>query len=330
MSDPFSEASASSAASTASTFALPGRVIRLHFTCHAELPIGSTLRVTGSTLWAPGAAALDPSEAGAAYVHEQAEGFPVNTQSPESIMDESMESTAATSSLMNGRPLYASSIEMVTTPETYPVWKTRRPVIIVSHATQQQSNNTTQSTSTSAPPRRRIQHHYYRYLVVCPGAAADDDTRGGESILNDQDSSPIISTSNEEIGSTPVMQWEDPFSSILQSTRNNSTASNMDNTPRSATMGEVSMTSMTSSHFGTTSSATLGIASASAKDYRNLPYRTLDIDLVTGQPLWDDAVATTIGEDSVAATTTLNEHMDHWNSPDDATFRPYRIRDVVS
>ena len=30
-----------------------GRVVRLHFECHAELPIGSYLRVTGSSLWAP-------------------------------------------------------------------------------------------------------------------------------------------------------------------------------------------------------------------------------------------------------------------------------------
>ena len=128
-----------------------GRVVRLHFKCRAELPLGSTLRVTGSTLWAP---------------------------------NEALE-TSSTSSSNNSRSrgssnYYASSIEMVTSPDTYPIWTTRTPVVIHIHP------------HFSKP----IQHHYYRYLVVTPGAATEHTT---------------MTTTDDDI---PVMEWEDPFQQL--------------------------------------------------------------------------------------------------------------------
>ena len=270
--------------------------------------MGSSLRVTGSTLWAPGTAALDPSEAGAAYAHEQAEGFPTNTASPEA-MDETE------GSLINntGRPLYTSSVEMVTTPDTYPIWRTKQPVVMVSHTAQGPHTTTAAAKEGAAPSGRRIQHHYYRYLVVSPGAAAEDVMRGTVTADDAAGDEPLstarmISTSNEDIGSTPVMQWEDPFCSMWSGNNNPSTIS----TDGRSTNGETSVASMTSSIMASATSA--------PKDYRNLPYRTIDIDISTGQPLWDDAMT-----DDVPAT-----RMDHWNAQDDVTFRPYRIREVVS
>ena len=55
--------------------------------------------------------------------------------------------------------MYTSSVELYTTPETYPLYKTRRPVVVTLHKTKNQT----------------IQHHYYRYLVVTPGAELEED-----------------------------------------------------------------------------------------------------------------------------------------------------------
>jgi trehalose 6-phosphate synthase/phosphatase len=85
--------------------------------------------------------------------------------------------------------MYASSVEMVTTPETYPVWKTRQPVVIILNAT------------TSA-----VQRHYYRYLVVTPGAVAPN---AEADPLADAETMEI-STSIGQDGASPVMMWEQP------------------------------------------------------------------------------------------------------------------------
>ena len=78
-----------------------GRVLRLHFSCRAALPFGSYLRVTSSRLWAPDAG--DVVDAG-------------DQHGPDN------------------KKQYASSVEMVTSPETYPVWRTRTPVVVVTNS----------------------------------------------------------------------------------------------------------------------------------------------------------------------------------------------------
>ena len=155
----------------------PGHVVRLHFTCEAALPIGSTLRVTSATLWAPMA------------------------------QDSGPEPTHWVESPGNG--MYTSSVELYTTPETYPKWQTRRPVVLVVHKSKQQT----------------VQHHYYRYLVVTPGSTpgedAEDDRMDEElddSCSDTADTSkvvafqPTVATSNQHTGGkSNVMMWEDPF-----------------------------------------------------------------------------------------------------------------------
>jgi hypothetical protein len=223
---------------------LTGRVVRLHFCCHAELPIGSFLRVTGSTLWAPGTSAADPADSSTAMGRAEQAAF-------------------LTSQEGGGMgALYTSSIEMVTTPSTYPIWRTRKPCIVVLN-----------------PARKTVQHHYYRYLVVSPGG------REGDSPEDEL----MVSTSQEMSGTTAVMQWEDPFGTLLKTAAN--------------TKGEQSAVSLASS--------VVANGQTTKADYRNLPYRTIDIDVRTG------------------STLELEQRMDKWASPEDPTFRAYRIREAV-
>ena len=237
--------------------------------------MGSFLRVTGSTLWAPGTAALDPTEAGGAIFANQQESF-------SSASTEDMAAPGAAQ--LSSSNLYASSVEMVTTPETYPIWRTRRPVVLVVHCNKKSGG-------------RKLQHHYYRYLVVSPGGNVSALMGGGGVEMEDDVfvdpsvSQYLVSTSNEDVGSTPVMQWEDPFRTLDRTTG-----------------GETSVASINSSVVASPGTHTKA-------DYRNLPYRTVDIDIVTGKPVLE--------ESEEAA------RMDHWNIPDDVSFRSYLIREAV-
>lgn len=231
-----------------------GRVVRLHFRCQAEIPIGSSLRVTGSSLWAPGSAATDPSDSEVAVNRTESSAFPVTEE-------DAMYLTPTQS-------LYTSSVEMVTTPEEYPIWKTRKPVVVVIHSS-----------------KKSVQHHYYRYLVVSPGGSDGGEPEQEE----DEDEVAVVSTSNEFTGSTAVVQWEDPFGTLGSHKR-----------------AAVSTLSLTSSVTRT------GHGSG---DYRNLPYRTVDIDVKSARPDVDDE--------------TEMAPLDHWNMGDDASFRAYSIREAV-
>lgn len=264
---------------------LTGRVVRLHFSCHAELPIGSFLRVTGSTLWAPGTSATDPADAAPAVGRTEQGAFPINDQ--ETIGGDT------NSSYPSAQALYTSSVEMVTTPEQYPIWKTRKPVVVVVH------NH-----------KKQVQHHYYRYLVVSPGAgaaeagrlgvASDDEVmevadEDGTDPLAASEAANLVSTANESTGqSTHVMLWEDPYGSLKNA-----------------------------SHRKALSSTSLNAAAGtlSTSDYRNLPYRTVDIDVKTGKP---------VTSESGIAGANSSIQLDRWNSRVDASFEPYMIREAVS
>lgn len=273
---------------------MTGRVVRLHFRCHAALPIGSFLRVTGSTLWAPGTAAGlgpgDPSDAAA------------NTS--DDVPDVSGgggNSAGADGAVIPVSALYTSSVEMVTTPEDYPVWRTRKPVVVVWHHS-----------------HKHHQHHYYRYLVVSPGGGVRE-FRAANNVNNvnnnnnndidmetDMDDYPtMVSTSNEGTGQTVVMQWEDPFNSLLSSS-----SSSADNRDKESSMNTNTNRS-SSSAVSLTSSIAGGVVTKA--NYRNLPYRTIDID---AQQQSFNAEASKV-------------KLDRWNMPDDMTFRPYLIRDAV-
>lgn len=226
-----------------------GRVVRLHFECHAELPIGSYLRVTGSSLWAPNALGTPSDPMNAHHIAQERQ------------QDAAFAGAVDDTDYWFSHPtnLYTSSVEMVTSPETYPRWRTKQPVIVVLH------------TSHSA-----IQHHYYRYLVVTPGASAED-------------SGLIASTGNDVLGGVnEVMMWEEPFGPItgpVVSTQS---------------FGAKSMQSDEASH--------------NLWNLTQLPYRTLDINVETGE----------------VVSPAPEDRLDTWNYPEDASFRAYQIRESMS
>lgn len=216
-----------------------GRVVRLNFKCRAELPIGSLLRVTGCSLWGPPALGTpaDPMNAHQiAHEEQTTEAFPTNGGEDESAMDNWYRHPSG--------GLYASSVEMVTTPETYPIWETSKPVIVVLH-----------------PTSGAIQHHYYRYLVVTPGANAINNHDYMEEEQQD------VTTTGTEMTSvpTPVMMWEHPFPEVSGPTQSSASL-------KSAK----SITSTTANNHNDAPVSTL-------KELVTLPYRTLDINVETAQ-----------------------------------------------
>jgi hypothetical protein len=299
----------------------PGRVLRLHFTCRAEIPIGSFLRVTGSTLWAPGTSALDPTEATPTvdHINHLDAGHGTSQYDPYHNTNHNSGADAIASS-----NLYTSSVEMVTSPETYPIWKTRKPVILV-------WNRRGNSGSGTTP----VLHHYYRYLVVAPGTvrkpyssvslalpSTDGTVSGGQALTTVQ-----ASTSNESThtGSTIVMEWEDPFFTMHQNQNNDVTSAaafgseNSSTTSLHPTSG-MGKPSRNVSAVSLNSSVHLASMTNSGTQFRNLPYRTIDVHAT--------ASSSTDGTKTGSSSVILNV-MDHWNNSDDPTFQPYRIRDAV-
>jgi len=229
-----------------------GRVVRIHFTCRADLPMGSSLRVTGSSLWAP-TSLTSPSDPMNAHTISKetagTAGFPSFGNDAEDSLEYWFNNTPTN--------LYASSVEMVTTPDTYPLWKTKQPVVIV-------LNETTTSK----------QRHYYRYLVVTPGASSPTEM----DILGDSEVQTMdISTSDGHDGTVNVMMWEEPDfpglekPAILRTT--------------SATGGVHPSTSQQSINTNMTSVIANDPSSAQNQFLRlaQMPYRTLDINVETAQ-----------------------------------------------
>lgn len=271
---------------------LNGRVVRLHFKCRAELPIGSYLRVTGCTLWAPGGSAQDPTDAHQIAKEEAAQGFPAADTAEEAAANlDNLADGGGFDEEATGMPttqsMYTSSVELVTTPEEYPIWRTRRPVVVVLHKHSKQ-----------------IQHHYYRYMVVTPGATTEtgaltmSELAAAEEIDDDDndgmvDSGGLVETSEENTGtgSTRVMLWEDPFQTLQNSA------------PSGLSLDTAK--SVFANKSGVTKNTLI-----------NLPYRTVDIDVTTATPILE--------EDAGAV------RVDSWNTCDDVSFRPYQIRDAMN
>jgi hypothetical protein len=250
----------------------------------------------------------DPTEAAAASETAAAASCLEGTSS--SGPDESWISGTS-----GGSGLYTSSVEMVTTPETYPLWRTRTPVIVVL--------NRRHSTI-----KQRVQHHYYRYLVIAPGMG-NNSTSIHESSA--QHNMLTVSTSSEYMGSTIVRQWEDPY---LNSTTTDPTTAD---TPSTSFVSDAA-TSVASFVSQNKDGTEHGMFST-WNDYLNLPYRTLDIDLTqlgqvsvqSQQPPPPHAMDTTGSGDSSTHGTghIVTVPLDTWNDADDASFQPYLIREAV-
>lgn len=116
-----------------------GRTHRLHFAIHAALPIGTTLRV-------------------AAFGYQATyNNDPVDTE-PKIATPEALPQWLDVIPREYRRQLH-DSIELYTTPETYPIWRTDRPVVTIDDGG---------GTATNEPLLYR-----YRYVAVTPGASID-------------------------------------------------------------------------------------------------------------------------------------------------------------
>ena len=189
-----------------------GRVVRLHFACRAKLPLGSSLRVTSSQLWAPGI--LTPHDPNGAKM--------ISAQASESALPDNQIGASGSGgggvghdphAGLNGNVMgmsqsvqesYASSVEMVTSPDEWPIWRTRKPVIIALRH-----------------HHGRVEHHRYRYMVVNPGASGQEEGMMDLESVQDDGSVSVgfggaspgggATTQDDLNAATEVMQWEDPF-----------------------------------------------------------------------------------------------------------------------
>jgi len=112
---------------------------------------------------------------------------------------------------------YASSVEMVTSPEEWPVWRTRKPVIIALRH-----------------HHGRVEQHRYRYMVVTPGAHGcahgygnhhqevdininmdgSEHSAAGAGLglgSGDRMGTGVATSQDDSNFATEVMMWEDPF-----------------------------------------------------------------------------------------------------------------------
>ena len=240
------------ATNSISSYVPAGRVVRIQFSCRAELPMGSSLRVTGSSLWAPTSltSPSDPMNAHTIAKETAAtSGFPSFGNDAEESLEYWINSTPTS--------LYSSSVEMVTTPETYPVWKTIQPVVVV-------LNETTTDK----------QRHYYRYLVVTPGASSPTEM----DILGDTEVHTMdVSTSDGHDGTINVMMWEEPDFPGLEQPSNAKSGGSAGGVHHSASQQSINtnVTSVVANDPSSTQNDFLRLA--------KLPYRTLDINVETAE-----------------------------------------------
>jgi len=271
-----------------------GRVVRVHFTCKADLPMGSSLRVTGSSLWSP-TSLTSPSDPMNAHHIAKDNATSAGYSSFGNDSEDSLEYW------FNNNPtnLYTSSVEMVTTPDEYPVWKTKQPVVIVL------------TTVTNA-----VQRHYYRYLVVTPGVSSPTEM----DVLSESHVDTIgISTSDGHDGTVNVMMWEQPAFPGLERTA--SAVSNSPLVPSSSSQisinTNVTAMSKVENDSPTTQNQFLLLA--------QMPYRTLDIHIETAQvtsPLAEDRLDTwNRHDDSSFKPYLIRESMQREKAKNDATLK---------
>ena len=231
--------------------------------------------------------------------------------------------------------LYVSSVEMVTSPDTYPIWRTRKPVVLV--LTDKKSKRKSSiggledmDADDDDYADSAVYHHHYRYLVVTPGAETDgahglgrfDSDSDMDDIRNLLNKTKISSgslsalnntfTSNDGSGADfPVALWENPFlpdqeeEMMEQSNREMSTYS-------SASFGGLSSVADENQMRGRKRHIVL----------EDLPYRTLDIDVVTASVIKNANM-----EEESLEFTEDGIIIDNWNGQSDATFNTYRLRE---
>jgi trehalose 6-phosphate synthase/phosphatase len=151
-----------------------GKILRLHFACHAELPLGTTLRVTSTIGPPPQNDVPDDNKDGAGDDHSvSSDIFSTGT-----LADKG--SVSANLARMHNR-LLQNTVEMYTDPESYPIWKTTKPVVVID------DGGSKENALAAAMDRDAADQegggggagllgpllHRYRYVAVTPGATID-------------------------------------------------------------------------------------------------------------------------------------------------------------
>jgi len=161
-----------------------GRILHLHYTCSAPLPYGTTLRVTTQTrpppendvpdgnlnqLLGDDTASVASSNSGSGLIHDYYDttgGIPSSTSSK---IDVSGDVKSGEMNRLHNR-LLQNTVEMCTTPETYPIWKTKRPVVVIDEGGDIGTDNTSGEGEIAGGGQMV---HNYRYVAVTPGALID-------------------------------------------------------------------------------------------------------------------------------------------------------------
>ena len=169
-----------------------GRILRLHFTCNAPLPYGTTLRVT-SSIGPPPENDIPLEDAQffddtSSVASGNSLGGPLDTDYLISTVNNGGEGADEKARLHNR--LLQNTVEMYTTPETYPVWKTKRPVVVVDEGDmiddkgnkilltkgmedeQQETEGDDKNDNVIIVSGGPLVHRY-RYVAVTPGAIID-------------------------------------------------------------------------------------------------------------------------------------------------------------
>ena len=286
-----------------------GRVVKIHLACRASIPIGSHLRVTGTHIWDPTETGNpdDPSNAAsvASQIGQSAYdkgklglgGMVVNEDEVAQTGDGHGSSVLERQALQGGihddrSSWHATSIEMVTSPKTYPLWRTRRPVIV------------TLTDPRDGRDMEKVIHHQYRYLVATPGSEIEPHGLPTFESLQETDSFSMkkISSSGVELNAMtpgkdgiqfPVTLWENPPAF-------------------NDSFGARSVDSEITVPQG-----------SEEKPYdilSNLCYRSLEIDTLNGNVIRPPG-SHEFTEDGVL--------VDNWNRADDTSFQAYAEREKV-
>eukprot|EP00574_Skeletonema_japonicum_P002749 CAMPEP_0201713144 /NCGR_PEP_ID=MMETSP0593-20130828/54_1 /ASSEMBLY_ACC=CAM_ASM_000672 /TAXON_ID=267983 /ORGANISM="Skeletonema japonicum, Strain CCMP2506" /LENGTH=1314 /DNA_ID=CAMNT_0048202233 /DNA_START=31 /DNA_END=3975 /DNA_ORIENTATION=- len=195
-----------------------GKILRLHFSCHAELPLGTTLRVT-STIGPPPQNDVpddnkDNTTGGGGGPGGGGDDHSVSSDifSTDHLADKG--SVSANLARMHNR-LLQNTVEMYTDPESYPIWKTTKPVVVID------DGGSVENALAAAMDRDAADQeggsgggaaigvagllgpllHRYRYVAVTPGATIDWSMCAKRD--HDDDGSASTGRGNLTVATTP-------------------------------------------------------------------------------------------------------------------------------
>mmetsp|Transcript_10939 Transcript_10939/g.23726 ORF Transcript_10939/g.23726 Transcript_10939/m.23726 type:complete len:1323 (+) Transcript_10939:93-4061(+) len=179
-----------------------GRILRVHFACRAPLPIGSTLRVTSSVqpppLLGDGPSDVPLEPAGSGGAGSGSGGDDQSSVASGDILGANRRSgldDMSISRIDEGGPgtdrdqrreelrmqsrLLTNTVEMTTTPDEYPLWRTTRPVVVIDTGGKGDLTELERMElekgghAVEADGSKPDLLHRYRYVAVTPGSVID-------------------------------------------------------------------------------------------------------------------------------------------------------------